>query len=67
MYRDQFGEFVCGYWGLKVKNKLKRKNCKKKQKTNKQTKKQNKRKAVLHLTLSIATIVFLQNTVKFRK
>ena len=18
MYRDQFGEFVCGYWGLKV-------------------------------------------------
>ena len=33
----------------------------------KETKKQNKRKAVLHLTLSIATIVFLQNTVKFRK
>ena len=45
MYRDQFGEFACG------------KNCKKK----KQTKKQYKRKAVLHLTLSIATIVFLQN------
>ena len=21
MYRDQFGEFVCGYWGLKVKSK----------------------------------------------
>ena len=20
MYRDQFGEFVCGYWGLKVQN-----------------------------------------------
>ena len=19
MYRDQFGEFVCGYWGLKAK------------------------------------------------
>ena len=20
MYRDQFGEFVCGYWGLKGKS-----------------------------------------------
>ena len=20
MYGDQFGEFVCGYWGLKVNN-----------------------------------------------
>ena len=20
MYRDQFGEFVCGYWGLRVNN-----------------------------------------------
>ena len=22
MYRDQFGEFVCGYWGLKGKFKF---------------------------------------------
>ena len=21
MYRDQFGEIVCGYWGFKGKNK----------------------------------------------
>ena len=63
MYRDQFGEFVCGYWGLKSEKPTEEKELQKK----KQTKKQNKRKAVLHLTLSIATIVFLQNTVKFRK
>ena len=54
--------------GLKgLKTNWRERTAKKKQKTNKQTKKQNKRKAVLHLTLSIATIVFLQNAVKFRK
>ena len=54
---------ILGLKGLKT-NWRERTAKKKKQK---QTKKQNKRKAVLHLTLSIATIVFLQNTVKFRK
>ena len=23
MYRDQFGEFACGYWGLRVNSKIK--------------------------------------------
>ena len=53
-----------GILGLKgLKTNWRERTAKKK----KQTKKQNKRKAVLLLTLSIATIVFLQNTVKFRK
>ena len=35
MYRDQFGEFVCGYWGLKGQKQTEEKELQKKTKQKK--------------------------------